>query len=69
MKVLLLNLPYHIRGFVKNTAEPDGDFQTIVINARLGYLEQRKAYWHERRHIEGSDLYREETADQIEGET
>jgi tRNA G18 (ribose-2'-O)-methylase SpoU len=52
-KVLLLNLPYHIRGFVKNTAEPDGDFQTIVINARLGYLEQRKAYWHERKHIEG----------------
>ena len=30
----LLNMPCTIRSFAKKTAEPDGDYYTIVVNAR-----------------------------------
>ena len=66
MRALLLNLPYSIKGFIKKTAEPDGDYVNIVINARLSYDAQQAAYSHELTHLEQCDLDRIRSADVIE---
>jgi len=51
-KVVFEDLPVSVRSFVK---ESDG-YYTIVINARLSYEEQIRAYRHEAEHINREDF-------------
>lgn len=67
-RAILLNLPHTIRGFVKTTCEPDGVYQTVIINARLDFESQRAVYRHEKRHIESGDCESWIDADAIEAE-
>ena len=64
----LLNLPCTVKGFVKITAEPDGDYPTVVLNSRHTRETNILTMGHENSHIEGDDAYRGENADQIERE-
>ena len=58
-------LPYKIRGFVRETCEPDGDYYTIILNSRLSFEQQQKTYLHEMEHIKNDD-FRKESVDEIE---
>lgn len=51
MNVIYLNLPVTIHGFVARKVEADGEYETIVINARDGYEEQLLTYRHEMEHL------------------
>ena len=66
-KVVYLDMPCAIRSFVRLSAEPDGDYATIVINSRLCCYEQRKAYRHEVLHLLHDDFF-SSCADDIERE-
>lgn len=57
------DLPCHIRSFVRKNED---DSYTVVINSRLGNLEQQKAFAHELKHIIDEDLSAEDPADEIE---
>ena len=65
-RALLFNLPHTIHGFVKKTAEPDGDFYDIVVNARLTREMNRASYVHEEDHIEEDFEAENNSADEIE---
>lgn len=55
INVILSDLPSAVQGFVVC----DGfDFYTIVLNSRLSYETQRKAYFHEISHIANGDFSR-----------
>lgn len=60
--VIYLNMPTTIRSFVRKS----GDEYTIVINPRLSVEDQKRAYFHEARHIACGDLENDEPADFIE---
>lgn len=59
----IVDMPYSIRGL--STVDEDGTPQ-IYINARLSNDEQRKAYDHERRHLENDDLYNKLSIETVE---
>ena len=61
--VVLLNLPTDMRGFL--VANADGS-NTVVLNARYSWEQNRLTYLHELRHIKGGDLYADEDADNLE---
>jgi hypothetical protein len=61
--VVLLNLPTDMRGFL--VANADGS-NTVVLNARYSWEQNRLTYLHELRHIQGGDLYADEDADNLE---
>ena len=67
MQARMIDMPPTIKAFVKVTAEPEGDFETVVINARISHEEQLRSCAHERRHIEGQDFCKV-CADNIEKE-
>ena len=53
-RVILLDLPTSVRGFV--FLDENGD-PAIVLNARLTREQNRRTYDHERGHIERGDMY------------
>ena len=55
---VLINMPPAVRGFAKTTAEPDGDYQTVVVNARLTWEANRETYKHETKHIKEDDAHK-----------
>lgn len=61
--VVLLNLPTDMRGFL--VANADGS-NTVVLNARYSWEQNRLTYLHELRHINDGDLYIADEADNIE---
>ena len=61
----LIDLPCTIRGFIKMTAEPEGDYYDIVLNARLSNITQMCTYQHEQNHILNNDFWKE-SADENE---
>ena len=54
--VILTNLPCGVHGFTKITAEPEGDFVTTVLNARLTYEMNVDTYKHEIGHLQNDDI-------------
>ena len=64
-EAVLVDMPTTIRSFVRRDA--DG-YETVVINARLSYEEQRERYRHEDGHVQRDDLSKEGSADAIERE-
>ena len=58
-------LPCKVKGLVRETCEPDGDYYTIVLNSRLSFEQQQKTYLHEVEHIENDD-FRKENVNEIE---
>lgn len=66
MKRLLMDMPCTVRGFVKKSVEPDGEYYTVVINSRLSQELQRRAIRHEECHVDFAD-FDNESADTIEG--
>ena len=54
--VVLLNLPTDMRGFL--VANADGS-NTVVLNARYSWEQNRLTYLHELRHIRCDDFYAE----------
>lgn len=68
MNVIVTDLPHRIDGFTKKTVASDGDWYTIILNARLNDERQREAFEHEMEHIENGDFDRTCTADDIEKE-
>ena len=65
-KVTLVNLPPSIGGFLKITAEPEGDYPTVVANARWTHEANRKTCEHENEHFENDDFSKEGTVDFVE---
>lgn len=63
MKVIYQNLGTKCRAYIRCC--PDG-YVTIVINNQLSWLEQRKAYAHELKHINENDLFSHMSASEIE---
>lgn len=66
MNIIVTDLPHTIDGFTKKTVASDGDWYTIILNARLNNERQREAYEHEMEHIEAGDFDLKCTADEIE---
>lgn len=62
-QVILMDLPSHVRSFVKNNK--DGS-HTIVLNSCLCREVQQEAYLHELEHIEHDDFRAVESAGEIE---
>lgn len=62
----LIDMPCHIKGFSKITAEPEGDYPTIAVNARLTYETNVQTLIHENEHLE-DDLTKTDV-DEIEKE-
>ena len=63
---VLIDMPPAVRGFAKTTAEPDGDYQTVVVNARLTWEANRETYKHETKHIKEDDAHREADVNELE---
>lgn len=59
-------MPVRVRGYIKETCEPDGDYYTIVLNSRLSYEQLRDTYLHEISHIDNDDFHSEGGVQQIE---
>lgn len=51
-QVKLVDLPPSIGGFLKITPEPEGDYPTVVANARWTREANRKTCEHENEHFE-----------------
>ena len=60
INVILTNLPCGVRGFTKITAEPEGDFATTVLNARLTHEMNVVSYQHEADHIKEEDIQKDD---------
>ena len=63
VRTVLQDLPVPIKGFV--VTDENGD-PTIVLNARHNRETNLETYQHELAHILGNDIYRPESADEIE---
>ena len=63
VRTVLQDLPVAVRGFV--VTDENGD-PTIVLNSRHNRETNIETYQHELAHILGNDLYRPESADEIE---
>nr|DAP61407.1 MAG TPA: Protein of unknown function (DUF3920) [Caudoviricetes sp.] len=63
VRTILQDLPVDIRGFV--VTDENGD-PTVVLNARHSRETNLETYRHEVAHILGNDLYRPESANEIE---
>ena len=63
VRTVLQDLPVAVTGFV--VADENGD-PTIVLNSRHNRETNIETYQHELAHILGNDLYRPESADDIE---
>ena len=61
--VVLLNLPTDMRGFL--VANADGS-NTVVLNARYSWEQNRLTYLHELKHIDCNDFYADASANDIE---
>ncbi len=61
-------MPARVRGYIKETSEPDGDCYTIVLNSRLSYEQLCETYKHELSHLEHDDFHSERSVDEIEYE-
>ena len=65
-EAILIDMPFNIKGFSKITAEPEGDFPTIVLNARHTYETNQKTCIHENEHLE--EDFEKTDVDEIEKE-
>jgi hypothetical protein len=63
VRTVLQDLPVAVKGFV--VTDENGD-PTIVLNSRHNRETNIETYQHELAHILGNDLYRPESADEIE---
>ena len=63
VRAVLQDLPVAVKGFV--VTDENGD-PTIVLNSRHNRETNLETYRHELAHILGNDLYRPESADEIE---
>ena len=63
--VVLLNLPTDMRGFL--VANADGS-NTVVLNARHSWEQNRLTYLHELKHIDCNDFYADASANDIESD-
>lgn len=68
MNVKLTNMPTSIRGFTQITAEPEGDFATIVLNSKLSHEANMESCRHEEQHLSEDD-FNKACADDIERES
>ena len=57
-RVVLCDMPSHVKGMVVKSFDDGEDYYTIVINSRLGREEQLEAYRHETRHLDQNDFDR-----------
>lgn len=65
-KVILANLPEGVKGFTRITAEPEGDYSTIVLNARYSYEANEITFEHEEDHLNNNDFDSSDTVCEIE---
>ena len=63
MRVVLIPLPYSVKGFIK--ADENG-YETIVLNSRLNHETNMETFIHELKHIKNGDLTKECCVDYIE---
>ena len=63
VRAVLQDWPVAVKGFV--VTDENGD-PTIVLNARHNRETNLETYQHELAHILGNDIYRPESADEIE---
>ena len=59
----VVDLPTSIGGYT--IRDNNGDYN-IILNARLSYERQARAYRHEMKHIVNGDFFKSETTDLIE---
>lgn len=63
--VVLMNLPTDMRGLL--VANADGS-NTVVLNARYSWEQNRLTYLHELKHIDCNDFYADASANAIESD-
>ena len=61
--VRMVNLPGSINGAVRLS---DDGFANIYINDQLSPMARRRAFDHERRHIENNDFYNDKSIREVE---
>lgn len=61
--VRIINLPGSINGAVRLS---DDGFANIYINDQLSPMARRRAFDHERRHIENNDFYNDKSIMEVE---
>ena len=59
--IKLLDLPLNIKGFTVHVVEPDGEYDTIILNSR--YTDLKDTYEHEMYHIMHDDFQGGNVAD------
>ncbi len=62
--VRLIDLPPHVKGLVQFD---ETGFANVYINARLSYVEQKKTFKHELKHIRNDDAYNDDDIYSVEG--
>ena len=55
-KVILCDLPSHVRGMVVKTFDNGEDFFTVCLNSRLSREEQQEVFLHEMEHLGAYDF-------------
>ena len=48
----IINMPCSIKGFTRITAEPEGEFPTIILNARHTRETNMQTFEHENEHLD-----------------
>ena len=66
MTAKLFDMPARVRGYIKETCEPDGDYYTIVLNSRLSHEQNCETYLHELKHMEEDDFHSERSVQETE---
>ena len=57
IRVLEIDMPLSVKGFVKKTSEEEGDFYTICINSGLSNEMKYFTIVHELTHINAGDFF------------
>ncbi len=55
-RIIYLDMPENIKGFVIKTFDEGEDYYSIVINPKFNWEQQEQTYRHELKHIEHDDL-------------
>ena len=66
IRVILWDLPAHIRGMTTRTFDGGEEFYTIWLNKNLDHESLCRAYDHEMRHIEAQDMDHSEDIQYLE---
>ena len=65
-RVIYMDMPVSVKGFVIKTFDDGDDYYTVVLNPKYNWEQQRETYKHEIAHVRSGDLDADMSADAIE---